>query len=172
MVYGNNILKREISTLTGDSSRIDSDFYNPPRDPIILLRTWFERAAELGVREPQGMTLSTVDSFGYPSSRVVLIKEIDNKGLVFGTSKNSTKGRDIEVNPRVSGNFWWRETLQQINFSGRVEKLPSEKSDDIFKRRTRESRAIANASKQSTFLRDERALREEVCKLVKSKKCD
>jgi pyridoxamine-phosphate oxidase len=157
-------------TLTGDPGLIDdSDFSSPPEDPLKLLKKWLETASQLNVREPSGLTLATVDLAGHPSTRVVLLKSIDEKGIIFSTSEESTKGQNLKTNPLAAGSLWWRETVQQVNFQGHVSKLSEEISDAIFKERTRDAKAIAVISKQSAPLTDEKALRDEMDRLISAK---
>lgn len=155
-------------TLTGDFSLVDPGFNNPPDNPFFMLQKWLELADRLRVSEPKGLILSTVDSDGQPSSRVVLLKKCDKNGVIFGTSQESTKGKDLESNPWAAGTFWWRETIQQINFKGRTTKLSKERSDELFQERTRDAQAIAVASRQSAPLINEQELRAKVLKLVRS----
>ena len=116
-------------TLTGDASLALSEFAEPPADPIGLLRGWVDAARKREVSEPMAMALSTASAGGTPSSRIVLVKRIDETGLRFGTADRSRKGRDFAANPKVAGTFYWRETLQQINVSGEIELLGEEDSD-------------------------------------------
>jgi len=153
-------------TLTGDPTLVESGFDDPPSNPLVLLNKWLQTADKLGVNEPKGISLSTVDGYGRPSSRVVLLKDCDERGVIFGTSQESAKGKDLEVNPWAAGTLWWRETVQQVNFQGRVVKLSPEISDQMFGERTRDAQAIAVISKQSAVLDDESELRSKVSQLV------
>ena len=123
------------NTLSGDSSLVDPGFDTPPHLPMELARRWFDQAVELGVREPYGMVLCTVDTSGRPSSRVLLVKEVVEDGLVFGGSATSKKGLEMEANNQIAGNFWWRETMQQMRFQGTVIQLPLEQADQVFQHR-------------------------------------
>lgn len=155
-------------TLTGNSTLADLDFDAPPPSPLILLEKWLDVAEKLEVNESKGFVLSTVSSEGKPSSRVVLLKGCDEKGVIFSTSQNSRKGRDLERNPYAAGTLWWRETIQQVNFSGFVEKLSKEISDKLFQERTRQAQAVAAISSQSAPLTDAQELRNKIEKLIKS----
>ena len=132
-----------IKTLTGDPTLVKSGFDSPPNDPLILFKKWLEAADSLQVKEPRGLVLSTVDAAGRPSSRVIVIKELDDTGIIFSTSSESAKGKDLKLNPWVAGTLWWRETMQQINIQGRLRVLSDKKSDEIFHQRIREAKAIA-----------------------------
>ena len=115
------------------------------------------------------MVLSTVDSESRPSSRVVFLKDCDEKRLIFSTGGKSKKGQDLEFNPWVAGTLWWRETLQQISFQGQVVKLLNEGSDKIFQERTRDAQAVAVVSKQSAPLINEEELKDKVKDLINTK---
>lgn len=155
-------------TLTGSPLPVDPDFNAPPANPLDLLQKWLERADAMGVNEPRAMVLSTVDVSGCPSSRVVLLKDCDEKGVTFGTSQSSTKAKEININPWAAGTLWWRETIQQINFRGRVTQLSDERSDKMFQERERNGQALTVISMQSTPLVDEQELRDKMTKLVNS----
>ena len=162
-----NESRKAMETLTGNPNLVgDSGINAPPKDPIELLRTWFDTAIRLNVCEPYGITLATVDVLGRPSTRVVLLKGFDERGFLFATSAESAKGRDLAVNQHAACNLWWRETMQQINCQGCVRKLSKAESDEMFKDRVRAAQVIASASKQSAALLDEKALREHVNDLI------
>ena len=156
-------------TLAGNLTLVDSGFDNPPENPFFLLQQWLEIADKVGASEPRGLVLSTVNIFGRPSSRVVLIKGCDERGVIFGTSQESAKGKDLEVNPYAAGTLWWRHTLQQVNFQGQVIRFSKERSDELFQARTREAQAVTAASHQSTPLTDEKMLRDKIHKLMNRK---
>lgn len=154
-------------TLTGNPNLVaDSGLDTPPNNPLDLLRRWFDTAIQLRVCEPYGITLATVDSGGCPSTRVVLLKDFDERGLFFATSETSNKGKDLVGNPWAACTLWWRETVQQINCQGSVHKLSEVDSDEMFKERVTAARAIASVSKQSAPLSDEAALRNQVDSLI------
>ena len=155
-----------IKTLTGDPTLVKSGFGSLPNDPLILLKQWLEAADSLQVEEPRGFVISTVDASGRPSSRVIVMKKLDDTGIIFSTSSESAKGKDLKLNPWVAGTLWWRETMQQINIQGRVRVLSDKKSDEIFHERIREAQAIAVVSKQSAPLKDEEMLKLEILNLV------
>lgn len=159
--------KKITETLTGNPNLVaDSGIDTPPNNPLELLRIWFDAALQLKVCEPYGITLATVDAAGHPSTRVVLLKGFDERGLFFATSEESNKGKDLATNPWAACNLWWRETMQQINCKGRVRKLSEAESDEMFKERVTAARAIASVSQQSAPLKDEAVLRESVDNLI------
>jgi dihydrophenazinedicarboxylate synthase len=135
------------------------EFDDPPGDPIALLRKWIEGARDR-VREPMALALATVDRDYDPSCRVVLAKEVDERGLVFTTHHGSRKGRDIDAVGRAAGTLYWRETLQQVNVAGPVERLTDDRSDQLFQERPVAAQATTTVSRQGQPLPDPRALRE------------
>jgi pyridoxamine-phosphate oxidase len=157
-------------TLTGNPNIIDSGFDAVPANPMLLFRQWLNSAESIKISEPRGFVLSTVDKYGKPSSRVVLLKDLDDKGIIFSSSSLSQKGQDLSSNPVTSGTLWWRETMQQINFSGSVSILPDDMSDTIFSERSLEAKAVASISIQSNVMRDEQLIRAAVASLIKADK--
>ncbi len=154
------------NTLTGNPSLVNSGFDSPPNDPLELLKRWLQTADQLKIIEPRGMVLTTLDASNKPSSRVVLLKAIDDEGVVFASSETSKKGQDLHQNPVAAGTLWWRETMQQINFSGHVTKLPDTVADKIFQERTRESQAATAVSHQSAPMTDEKIMRKAIKRLI------
>ena len=158
----------EDQTLTGDGSLELPEFDNPPADPIALLSAWLDSAAEAGITEPKAMVLATAGQDSVPSSRVVLVKRVDDHGIRFGTHSFSRKGVEMSENPLAAGTFYWRETLQQINLAGRVQMLSGEESDDLFARRTDRSKAATSASRQSEPLDSAEAFHRRVDEILES----
>lgn len=148
-------------TLSGDIQLDLPEFDSPPPVPLPLVREWMDRAEELGVRELAAATLATAGQEG-PSTRTVLIKDVDDTRLVFTTSAASRKGRELETDPRCAVTFYWRETMQQISIKGRAVKAAVEESDARFDARPVAARAAVIASHQSRPLEDEDILRERV----------
>jgi pyridoxamine 5'-phosphate oxidase len=154
------------NTLSGDTSLVLPEFDSPPAEPLGLLRAWLESAKERGVREPLAATLATADADGRPSSRVLLIKELDEQGLVFTSFTGSRKGIELAARPLASVSFYWRETLQQITVSGRVETLAPQASDRLFDERPLAARATTAVSSQSRPLADEARLKADAAALI------
>ncbi len=154
--------------LTGNLIFIDQNFECPPSNPLSMLQCWLKTADQHGINEPRGMTLSTVDDLCRPSSRTVLIKECDEKGVIFVTSQTSAKGKNLDSHPWVAGTIWWRETIQQINFQGQVTKLSDKKSDELFQVRPRAAQAVAEISQQSALLTNEQELKNKVVMRINS----
>ncbi len=146
-------------TLSGDTTLDLPEFDAPPERPDGLLRQWLQEAVRRGVREPYAMVLATADASGRPSSRVLLLKDVDDRGLLFTSFRGSRKGRDLAATPYASATFYWRETLQQITVAGPVDVLGPEESDALFEARPIAARATTAASRQSEPLHDEEQLR-------------
>jgi len=154
------------NTLSGDTSLVLPEFDAPPADPLGLLREWIDSARERGLREPLAASLATADAAGRPSNRVLLVKELDDRGLVFTSFTGSRKGLDLAARPFAAINFYWRETLQQITVSGRVETLTPAESDRLFDERPLAARATTAVSRQSRPLADEARLKADAAALI------
>ena len=139
-------------------SELTEESINP--DPFRQLEDWLKSAIEEKNPEPTAMVLSTVDSKGYPDSRVVLLKEVNSEGLVFFTNYNSKKGRQLAASPNVSVNFFWSKSERQVRIKGVAERIPEEFSVDYFKSRPIDSQLGAWASPQSRIIENRQVLEE------------
>ena len=155
-------------TLSGEPGAELPEFSNPPADPLPLLVDWFESAETAGVRETRAVTLATATPDGVPSVRVLLLKSVTERGLLFGSSGASQKGRELAQNPIASVNVYWREIMRQVTVTGVVTALSDAESDLLFEDRTREARAIAATSQQSRPLDDASAFQRRVAELAES----
>ncbi len=117
--------------------------------PFVQFRNWYDDAKSAGVPEPNAMTLATATKDGRPSARIVLLKEMDERGFMFATNYESRKGEEIEENPTVALLFFWGEAERQVRIEGSIEKVSTEESNLYFQSRPRESRIGAWASRQS-----------------------
>lgn len=131
---------------------------NAPSEPWELFSSWFEIARNTKILEPNAMILSTVMQDGQPTSRVVLLKDFDQNGLVFFTNYLSQKGEQLAHNPRASILFWWEPLQRQIRVEGEVVKIDEEDSDAYFQSRPYGSRLGAWISEQSQTIVDRIAL--------------
>ncbi len=134
-------------------------------DPVDQFELWFNDAVATEKFDPNAMTLSTVDSAGRPTARVVLLKEYGKSGFIFYTSYASRKGRELDKNPNACLNFFWPELIHQVRIEGRVEKVSMEKSIEYFSKRPRASQLSAYASSQSDKIISREELEEKVKKL-------
>src|SRR5690606_3604393 len=135
-------------------------------NPLEQFSKWFQEALKSEVIEPTAMVLSTVSERGFPSSRVVLLKDIRKNGLSFFTNYTSKKAKEIIHNPSVSILFFWPELQRQIRIEGQVEKLPAADSDEYFASRPRNSQIGAIASPQSQVIKDRQVLENQVNILI------
>jgi pyridoxamine 5'-phosphate oxidase len=135
-------LRREYTRASLDEADID-------RDPIAQFGKWFDEALKSDLREPTAMALATVGEDDQPSSRMVLLKGFDARGLVFFTNYASRKGRDLGGNARAAALFFWAELERQIRIEGAIERIDAEESDEYYKSRPLGARIGAWASPQS-----------------------
>ncbi|GGE29420.1 pyridoxamine 5'-phosphate oxidase [Sphingobacterium cellulitidis] len=162
-----SIEHKEIAAIREDyvkSSLSESDVL---KNPIEQFQKWFDEAMSSQIMEPTAMVVSTVSELGYPSSRVVLLKDIKADGLSFFTNYNSRKGQEILQNPHVSALFFWPELQRQVRFEAEVEKLPKSDSDEYFSIRPRGSQIGAIASPQSAIIPDRESLENRVMEVEK-----
>ena len=121
-------------------------------DPDVQLARWLAEARTAGLPEPNAMVLSTVSADGAPSSRMVLLKGLDDGGLVFYTNYGSRKSRDLATNPRCCLLFPWQPLQRQVRVEGVARRLAGEVSDRYFATRPRGAQLGAWASRQSTVV--------------------
>jgi len=115
-------------------------------DPILQFQKWFEEAVAAEIAEPNAMVLATLNAGGQPSTRVVLLKAVDERGFSFYTNYESRKGRELAGNARASITFPWISLERQVCVQGSVTKLSREESAAYFQLRPRTSRLGAWAS--------------------------
>lgn len=118
-------------------------------DPIAQFGKWFEEAMHAKVNEPNAMSVATVDADGKPSSRIVLIKQYDQRGFTWYTNYESQKGQQLRANPRAALLFFWSELERQVRIEGSVVQTAAEESDKYFYSRPVKSQIAAIASQQS-----------------------
>jgi len=129
----------------------DEDFFS---DPFLQFAKWYGEAEKLKVKEPNAMAFATVDSYGHPSLRMVLLKGFNSKGFVFFTNYESRKGKQLLLNPYAALTFYWKEQERQIRLEGKVKKISARESDHYFQTRSLESRINACISPQSCLIPD------------------
>lgn len=118
-------------------------------DPMLQFTQWFEQALKAEVNEPNAMSVATVAANGRPSSRIVLVKQFDERGFTWYTNYESRKGHELEDNQYAALLFFWSELERQVRIEGRVERTSNEESDRYFRSRPLKSRLSAIASRQS-----------------------
>ena len=136
-------------------------------NPIGLFESWFEDAKAKEPDVPNAMSLSSANSEGRVSSRMVLMKAFDQRGFVFYTNIGSRKGRDISENKSVALLFHWKSLKRQIRITGAAEQVDGEEADTYFASRSRGSQAGAWASRQSDQLLGRYLLEEAIGEVEK-----
>ena len=119
------------------------------QNPIAQLRSWLEQATQAGVIEPNAMTVSGVGANGRPSSRVVLLRGLEDSGLTFFTNYASRKGQEFDAHGFACTNFWWGALERQVRVEGAISRVSSQESDAYFDSRPYESQLASAASPQS-----------------------
>lgn len=127
-------------------------------DPIEQFVEWFDQALSADLLDANAMTLSTATKEGVPSSRIVLLKGVDEQGFRFYSNYGSRKARELAENPRAALCFYWAGLERQVRIEGTVEKLTSDESEEYFHQRPRQSQLGAWASHQSSRIESREAL--------------
>lgn len=127
-------------------------------NPINQFQIWFADAMATGKHLPEAMTLATVSSSGRPSARVVLLKQVDDRGFVFYTNYRSSKAQELDEKPFGALVFYWAELERQVRIEGQVSRVTEKESDEYFRTRPRESQIGALASPQSEVIHSREAL--------------
>ena len=144
-------IRKDYLKNTLDEKQID-------KDPVKQFHEWMEEAINSGLEEPTAMVLSTVSDKGFPSSRLVLLKDSTSEGFLFFTNFNSRKGKHLQHNPNAALLFFWKELERQVRIEGSVQKLEESESDAYFYSRPEESQINAIISPQSEKISDRSAL--------------
>jgi pyridoxamine 5'-phosphate oxidase len=130
--------------------------------PVRQFETWFRQATEVGLHEPNAMSLATVDPKGRPLLRTVLLKYFDAAGFVFFTNYESRKAQHIAENPNVSLLFPWILLERQVIVQGKAEKISASESLRYFLSRPRESQLGAWVSQQSSVISSRKLLMQKL----------
>ena len=126
--------------------------------PLPQLEKWLQAAMHAKVNEPTAMNVATIDEHGRPNARIVLLKELNEQGLVFFTNYLSRKGQALTERPFAAVTFFWPELERQVRIEGRVQKLDEAASDEYFESRPYTSRIGAWASEQSEVIENQAVL--------------
>ena len=140
-------------------------------NPIDFFVKWFKEAENSDqIIEPNAMTISTVDENSFPSSRVVLLKQIKERSLIFFTNYNSNKGKSLDKNENICASFYWPPLERQVIIKGYAKKISSVESEDYFNSRPFESQAAAIISNQSEDIDSYESLLEKYNSFIKQNK--
>lgn len=138
-----------IADLRKEYSRASLSEEDVHPDPIEQFSKWFGEAIAAQVPEANAMSVSTVGANGRPSSRILLIKDFDQRGFTFFTNYESRKGIELLDNQYAALLFYWIELERQVRIEGRVERISAAENDTYFQSRPLKSRLGAIASSQS-----------------------
>ena len=140
-------------------------------NPIDFFVKWFKEAENSDqIIEPNAMTISTVDENSFPSSRVVLLKQIKERSLIFFTNYNSNKGKSLDKNENICASFYWPPLERQVIIKGNAKKISSIESEDYFNSRPFESQAAAIISNQSEYIDSYESLLEKYNSFIEKNK--
>jgi pyridoxamine 5'-phosphate oxidase len=143
---------QNIADLRKSYERAELDEEASREDPLEQFGLWLQQALDAQLPEPNAMTLATVGEGGRPSTRIVLIKGFDARGIVWYTNYESRKGRELASHPQAALQFHWVELERVVRIEGRVEKTSAEESDAYFNSRPLDNRLGAWASPQSQVI--------------------
>ncbi|PYK96304.1 MAG: pyridoxamine 5'-phosphate oxidase [Verrucomicrobia bacterium] len=131
-------------------------------DPIAQFGKWLQQTIDAQMLEPTAMTLATVGKSGRPSARIVLLKGVDERGLIFYTNYESRKARELAENPQGALVFYWAELERQVRVTGVVSSISREESEAYFKTRPRGHQLGAWVSTQSDVIASRGVLEERL----------
>ena len=134
-------------------------------NPIDQFEVWFNEAVSNKLNEPNVMSLSTIQSDGKPSNRILLLKGFDENGFVFYTNYDSRKGKELEENNHAAMTFLWLELYKQVRIEGAVHQVSALESDTYFNSRPRGSQIGAWVSDQSQPIDDRAELESKVVEI-------
>lgn len=137
-------------------------------NPFKQFEKWFSEAVKAQVLEPNAMTLATATKEGVPSARVVLLKEFDDEGFIFFTNYNSSKGKQIENNPKAALTFFWVDLERQVRIEGDITKISIQESEEYFHSRPKGSQIGAIVSPQSEVIPNREFLESNVVILTET----
>lgn len=135
-------------------------------DPLQQFHNWFAEAAAADIEMPEAAAVATADLIGAPSLRMVLVKQVDERGFVFFTNYESRKGAELATNPRVALLFHWQPLGRQVRIEGAAERTSAEESARYIRSRPRGSQLSALASPQSRPVESRETLEECVAELA------
>ncbi|CEK11926.1 pyridoxamine 5'-phosphate oxidase [Legionella hackeliae] len=134
--------------------------------PIAQFKQWFEEVLPVEKSDPTAMVLSTVDDKGFPDSRVVLLKGLEDEAFIFYTNYQSNKSLQLSQTPYAALNFYWPQMARQVRVRGWIKKTTKRQSDLYFASRPLTSQLSAVVSAQSQPISDRKALEDALNKLI------
>ena len=123
-------------------------------NPLELFKIWLSEAEKKEINDPNALSLATSNKKNEPSVRMVLLKDLNQKGFVFYTNFNSPKSNDLKTNSKAAMCFHWKSLQRQIRISGSIIQVEDKEADSYFNSRPYESRIGAWASDQSKIMKN------------------
>lgn len=157
---GDVVLAEEIRKLRNEYRRAQLTEESVHDNPFLQLEMWLREAIEAKLAEPNAMALATVGVDGQPSVRAVLFKALKGERIIFFSNYESRKGREIELNRKVSLMFLWEDLERQVRIEGSAERLSREDSEAYFLSRPRGAQIAAMVSVQSAVISSRAELEE------------
>jgi pyridoxamine 5'-phosphate oxidase len=158
--------KMNVADLRKSYEKAELSEKESPSDPMHLFEKWLHEAIQAEIPEPNAMTLATVSMENRPSTRPVLIKGCDERGIVWYTNYESRKGLELAGNPCAALQFHWVELERVVRIEGRVEKISDRESDEYFGSRPFDHRIGAWASPQSQIITDRSVIEKAASKYL------
>lgn len=159
-------VSNSLTTLRMDYQSKPLDEREADPNPFVMFQAWLDAAIAENLPEPNAMTVATASLDGKPSARVVLLRGLDERGLVFFTNYKSRKGNELANNPFAAVVFLWQLLHRSIRIEGRVERVSAHESDEYFASRPRGSQLSSAASPQSQIIPNRAALEGRVNELA------
>jgi pyridoxamine 5'-phosphate oxidase len=158
---------RSIADIRREYGELNLNDDSLPEDPLVQFKDWFEDVLKNEKNDPTAMVLSTVDGKGYPDSRVVLLKGLDEGSFLFYTNYQSAKAEQLQSKPYAALNFYWPQMARQVRIRGSVVLVDKEHSDRYFSSRPLKSQFSAIVSPQSHKIKDRASLEAALNELIK-----
>lgn len=155
-------MEKNIGNIRKEYSHAQLDITSISKNPIDQFQKWLGEAITAQANEPTAMNLATISPQNKPTSRIVLLKKVNDEGFVFFTNYDSEKGMNIAYCPMVALNFFWPELERQVRIEGAAKKISPEESDSYFNSRPIGSQIGAWASPQSKVISNRKILEENV----------
>jgi len=147
-------MPNSISDIRRDYSHKSLSEKDVNASPIKQFGKWWDEAVNSKIDEVNAMTLATASIDALPSARIVLLKEVNEKGFIFFSNYESYKAQQLAENPKACLVFFWKELERQVRITGLIEKISAKQSDDYFQSRPESSQIGAWASPQSRVIED------------------
>ena len=157
----------DLSKLRSEYSKASLDVSTILPDPIKQFEKWFQEALVAKVLEPNAMTLSTINVNNRPSSRIVLLKGIEQNKFIFYSNYQSTKGKELHQNPACALTFFWPDLERQVRIEGIAERIDDRRSEEYFQSRPRGSQIGAWTSPQSSIIESRTILEQRAQQIEK-----